>query len=441
MAANRLPTPPRPALRWATAALLLTATAAGAVAWLAGLGPHGADDAGTPPALAGAPAAASDAARGAYLALAGNCAGCHTDTARGGAAWAGGLAIATPFGTVYTSNLTPDAETGLGRWTADDFWRALHHGRSRDGRFLLPAFPFTQYTRVTRSDADALWAHLRSLPAVRQPNRPHELRFPYDSQAAMAVWRALSFRPQVQQAVATQSAAWNRGAYLVEGLGHCATCHASRNALGATRDAAALGGGPIPMQGWYAPSLAARNEAGVADWDTAEVVALLRTGRSPHGAVLGPMAEVVTRSTQHLHTDDLRAMADYLKSLPQHPVEPALTTAETEAAAPAVLQRGQAVYTDRCADCHGPQGEGASPAYPALAGNRAVTLNTPTNLIRVVLGGGFAPDTVGQPRPYGMPPFGQDLSDEDIAAVLTHIRQSWGQRAPPVPPLAVQRLR
>jgi mono/diheme cytochrome c family protein len=296
---------------------------------------------------------------------------------------------------------------------------------------------------VTRSDADALWAHLQSLPAVHQANRPHELRFPYDSQVAMAVWRALSFRPQVQRADPAHSAEWNRGAYLVEGLGHCATCHASRNALGATRDAAALGGGPIPMQGWYAPSLAAREEAGVADWDFADVVALLQTGRSPQGAgaVLGPMAEVVTRSTQHLHADDLRAMAEYLKSLPQQATVPTQAQTPVEAAAPAVLQRGQAVYADRCAGCHGKQGEGARPAYPALAGNRAVTLSTPTNLIRVVLGGGFPPDTVGQPRPYGMPPFGQDLSDEDIAAVLTHIRQSWGQQAPAVPPLAVQRLR
>ncbi len=447
MATNNVPSKPRRAWRAAAALLALTAVAAATVAWLAGLGPHTQDGSDTaaaqPPGAATGETAgttadktASDAAaRGAYLALAGNCAACHT--ARGGAPWAGGLAIATPFGTVYSSNLTPDAQTGLGRWTADDFWRALHHGRSRDGRFLLPAFPYPQYTRVTRSDADALWAHLRSLPAVGQANRPHELRFPYDSQAAMAVWRALFFRPQVQQADPAHSAAWNRGAYLVEGLGHCATCHASRNLLGATQDAAALGGGPIPMQGWYAPSLASPAEAGVADWDTAAVVALLQTGRTPQGAVLGPMAEVVTRSTQHLHPDDLRAMADYLKSLPQQTRKPAAA----EAPPAAVMARGLAVYKDRCADCHGAQGEGASPAYPALAGNRAVTLTVPTNLIRVVLGGGFAPDTAGQPRPYGMPPFGHELNDEDVAAVLTHIRHSWGNQAGAVAPQAVQGLR
>ena len=188
MATNNVPSKPRRAWRAAAALLALTAVAAATVAWLAGLGPHTQDGSDTaaaqPPGAATGETAgttadktASDAAaRGAYLALAGNCAACHT--ARGGAPWAGGLAIATPFGTVYSSNLTPDAQTGLGRWTADDFWRALHHGRSRDGRFLLPAFPYPQYTRVTRSDADALWAHLRSLPAVGQANLPHELRFP-----------------------------------------------------------------------------------------------------------------------------------------------------------------------------------------------------------------------------------------------------------------------
>ena len=169
--------------------------------------------------------------RGAYLARAGNCAACHTE--RGGAAYAGARAIATPFGTVYSSNLTPDATDGIGTWSAGDFWRALHNGRSRNGRLLVPAFPYPNYAQVTREDSDALYAFLRTLPAVRQPNRRHELRFPYDGQIALAVWRALFFRPEVFEAQPGKTAEWNRGAYLVRGLGHCSACHSTRNALGA----------------------------------------------------------------------------------------------------------------------------------------------------------------------------------------------------------------
>ena len=164
--------------------------------------------------------------------------------------------IATPFGTVYTSNLTPDAQTGLGQWTPDAFWRAMHHGRSADGRLLYPAFPYTSYTQVSRADSDALFAYLRSIPAVVQANRPHALAFPYSSQAALAVWRALFFRAGEFTPEPQQSAQWNRGAYLVRGLGHCAACHAERNFLGASSSAQALQGGVIPMQRWYAPSLA-----------------------------------------------------------------------------------------------------------------------------------------------------------------------------------------
>ncbi|HEY1226756.1 MAG TPA: cytochrome c, partial [Ramlibacter sp.] len=187
--------------------------------------------------------------RGAYLVRVGNCMACHTD--RGGAAWAGGRAIETPFGTVYATNLTPDPKHGLGQWTAADFWRALHHGRSRDGRLLYPAFPYPNYTEVTREDADAMFAYLRTVPAVPRANTPHRLRWPYSTQAALAVWRTLYFRAGVYEPEGTQSAEWNRGAYLVRGLGHCAACHSARNALGASSDMMDLSGGLIPMQNWY----------------------------------------------------------------------------------------------------------------------------------------------------------------------------------------------
>ncbi|WP_414654570.1 c-type cytochrome [Ideonella sp.] len=374
--------------------------------------------------------------RGAYLARAGNCATCHTT--RGGAEYAGGRGIETPFGIVFAGNLTPDAETGIGRWSAADFWRAMHNGRSKDGRLLVPAFPYPSYTQVSREDADALHAYLRTLPPVRQANRPHELRFPYGTQAALAVWRAMFFEPGSYQPQPQQSAEWNRGAYLVKGLGHCVACHSPRNAFGAITDALEFRGGLIPMQNWYAPSLASPQEAGVADWPTQEVAALLKTGVSPRASVIGPMADVVFRSTQYLTDADLQAMAVFLKGLPQHQGPQRRADAPID---PAALRHGAKLYDKHCASCHGDQGEGARGAYPALAGNRMVTLNDPTNLVRMVVGGGFPPTTAGNPAPYGMPPFGPTLANEDIAAVLSHIRNAWGHHAPAVSALEVMRAR
>ena len=376
--------------------------------------------------------------RGAYLARAGNCLGCHTD--RGGAPGAGGRAIDTPFGTVHAGNLTPDARTGLGAWSADDFWRALHHGRSRDGRMLYPVFPYNHYTLVTREDSDAMFAYLQSLAPVDRANTPHALRWPYNTQLALAVWRALYFRPGNQAPDTTRDAAWNRGAYLVRGLGHCGACHSTRNALGAS-DLLDLSGGIIPMQAWYAPSLAASDEAGVARWRREQVVQLLRTGRTEGASTLGPMAEVVLHSTQHLSESDLQAMAVFLQALP-HAGQPARPAPAAETVVPASLaQRGAFVYEEHCAQCHGARGQGITGAYPALAGNRAVTMPVTANLVQVVVHGAFPPSTAGNPRPFGMPPFALTLSDADVAAVLTHIRTSWGNRAGTVSELDVARQR
>ena len=365
--------------------------------------------------------------RGAYLARAGNCQGCHTP--RGAAPYSGGRGIPTPFGTVYSSNLTPDAQTGIGAWTPAEFRRALHNGRSRDGRLLYPAFPYDNYTLISAEDADALFAFLRSLPAVAQANRPHALRFPYDTQLALAVWRTLYFRPGRFEAQAAQPAEWNRGAYLVQGLGHCSACHASRNALGATHDPGALAGGLIPLQNWVAPGLAGEPAQAVA--------ALLQRGVSDSAALLGPMAEVVLHSTQHLKQSDLAAMALFLQSLPQADAPRSRADPPT----PAQLKRGADLYETRCASCHGDQGQGRSRAYVPLAGNRAVQRDPPANLVQVVLGGAFPASTAGNPRPFGMPPFATELSDEDVAAVLSYIRNAWGNQAAAVQPLDVQRWR
>lgn len=391
----------------------------------------------TPIAAGAAPVAphAEQVERGAYLARVGNCAACHTS--RGGPPYAGGRGIATPFGTVYASNLTPDARHGIGSWSPDHFWRALHNGRSKDGRLLYPAFPYPNYTIVTRPDADALFAYLRSLVPVAQPNRAHALRFPYDSQPALAVWRALFFTPAAFEPDASKSAEWNRGAYLVRGLGHCNACHGGRNVLGATEEGE-LGGGLIPMQNWYAPSLASPREAGVADWPIDEVVRLMKSGVSARASVMGPMAGVVYSSTQHLAESDLRAMAVFLRGLPQVDGESAREAARLD---PGTLERGARIYREHCRDCHGESGEGAGGAYPALAGNRAVTLDSPANVVRVIVSGGFPPSTAGNPRPYGMPPFVHVLQDAEIAAVATYVRNAWGNAAGGVRPSDVARFR
>lgn len=383
------------------------------------------------------PPSGEQVARGAYLARVGNCMLCHTD--RGGAAYAGGRAIETPFGTVYSSNLTPDAGTGIGRWSVTHFRRALHEGRSRDGRLLYPAFPYTHTTRVTDADADALYDYLRSLPPVNRPNRAHRLRWPYGTQAALAVWRALYFKPEQHVEDPNRTREWNRGAYLVRGLAHCGACHTARDALGGSRDLLDLSGGLIPMRNWYAPSLASPSEASVADWPLPEIEQLLATGVSPRGTVLGPMAEVVLHSTQYLEPTDIRAMAVFLKSLPPTPTD--TDPREVPRPGSATLDRGGRLYGEHCAACHGDQGQGVRGAYPPLAGNRAVTLPVTANLVQVVLHGGFAPATQGNPRPFGMPPFATVLPDADVAAVLTYIRASWGNRAAPLSELDVTQQR
>ena len=376
-------------------------------------------------------------ARGEYLARVGNCMACHTT--QGGAPFAGGRGIETPFGVVHSANLTPDKSHGIGSWTSAEFWRAMHHGRSKDGRLLYPAFPYPNYTRVTRQDSDAIFAYLQSVPAAAQANREHALRFPYNTQAALGVWRALFFAPGAFQPEPTQTAEYSRGAYLVNGLGHCTACHTPRNALGATTDAKAFTGGLIPVQNWYAPALNAVKEAGVKEWRTEDVVALLKTGVAPHGSVLGPMAEVVFRSTQYLTDADAHAMAIYLQALPQQPG--AAAPATLPAPSVSAMSRGGKVYEQQCAQCHGDKGLGEAGAFPALAGNRAVVLADPTNLLRVVLQGGYLPATAGNPRPHGMPPFQQLLTDEEVAAVATFVRNSWGNQAAGVGTIEAYRAR
>jgi mono/diheme cytochrome c family protein len=373
-----------------------------------------------------APAVApTSVSRGEYLARIGDCIACHT--VRGGRPFAGGLALKTPFGTLYTPNITPDREHGIGRWSADDFWRAMHDGRSKDGSLLYPAFPYPSYTRVTRSDSDAIFEYLAGVAPAAVKNRPHEMKFPYSQRKLMLAWRALYFQPGELAPQPGESAQWNRGAYLVEGLGHCSACHTARNMLGATVKDRELAGSLIPSQDWYAPSLTSDRESGLGRWDAADIAALLRTGVSPRGAVFGPMAQVVHDGLQYLTDDDAAAMAVYLKSLAVSEGGASASPATPlEGQARASYDAGAELYDTHCKSCHRADGSGIPPAYPPLAGNASVTMESAVNPIRIVLFGGFPPATQGNPRPFGMPPFAYRLSDREVADVVTYMRRAWG---------------
>ncbi|HEX6843164.1 MAG TPA: c-type cytochrome [Stellaceae bacterium] len=377
--------------------------------------------------------------RGEYLARAGDCIACHTDP--GGKLFAGGRPMPTPFGTLYSTNITPDAATGIGKWSADQFYALMHTGRSPDGGLIYPAMPFGAYTKVTREDSDAIFAYLRSVPPVHAADRPHDLRFPYNNRELILGWRTLFFNEGTFKPDPSKSAEWNRGAYLVQGLGHCSMCHTPINALGGSSPSKAFEGGLIPMQNWYAPSLTSNREAGLGEWSLEEIDNLLRTGISPRGAVYGPMAEVVFNSLQYLSDADVRAMSVYLKSLGQGNPPDAAGSPLPSAESSLLMRLGQTVYSARCASCHGSDGRGMPPHYPPLAGNPSIQMESAVNPIRMVLNGGFPPGTEGNKTPYGMPPFAQSLSDDDVAAVVTYIRRSWGNRGEAVSARQANQLR
>jgi mono/diheme cytochrome c family protein len=408
--------------------VLLVLAAAVFVAMRPGILPHGA----APPN-----ATTQVINRGEYLARAGDCVACHT--APGGKQFAGGRAMATPFGNLYVPNITADEETGIGKYTPDEFYRMMHTGISRDGSLMYPAMPFASYTKVTREDCDAIYAYLMSVPPVKQENRKHELRFPYNKRELLIGWRALYFREGEYEPDPKQSAQWNRGAYLVEGLGHCAMCHTAINALGGSRESDALEGGMIPNQNWYAPSLTSNREAGLGEWSIKEITDLLQVGISNRGTVYGPMAEVVYNSLQYLSDEDVAAMAVYLKALPQR--DTTVIPSSARLVAPSVMELGRTTYEKQCAVCHGAEGKGNAPVYPPLANNQSITMPSPVNSIRMVLNGGYPPGTKKNPRPHGMPPFAHILNDDEVAAVVTYIRVAWGNSGTPVTPAQANELR
>jgi mono/diheme cytochrome c family protein len=370
--------------------------------------------------------------RGRYLAIVGDCAACHT--ALGGKPYAGGRAIETPFGAIIASNLTPDRETGIGTWSDDDFVSAVQRGRSRGGVRLYPAMPYPYYTKMTRDDVLAIRAYLNALDPVHNEVAANRLPFPFNIRASMIVWNALFFTPGPFKPVAGKPEEWNAGAYLVEGAAHCGACHTAKNLLGGDKTSHALEGGVL--QGWYSPNLTGDKRAGLGGWSPDEVVAYLKSGHNQSAAATGPMSEVITDSTSHMKDDDLRAIATYLKDQPAASGESGRVTVDD-----ATMRAGEAIYVDNCSACHAASGEGVPHLFPALKGSASTQSADPTSLIRVVLQGAQSAATDTAPTGPAMPALDWKLSDGQVAAVLTYVRNNWGNAAPVVSAGDVQRAR
>ncbi len=356
--------------------------------------------------------------RGEYLARVGDCIACHT--APGGKPFAGGLVMETPFGSITTPNITPDKKTGIGEWTDEQFYRAMHEGIDDKGTYLYPVFPFPWYTKVTRDDDLAIKAYLFSLPPENAPRKPYHMAFPFNIREGLLAWRTAFFKPDTFKPDPAKSAELNHGAYLVEGLGHCGECHNHNNILGASDWSGRLSGGEI--QGWYAPNITSDGKEGVGHWSEEDIVTFLHTGAAAgKGVALGPMMETINDSLSHLSDADLHAMAVYLKSFTGQETYKPLDAAQTQTVASVAAP----TYLSFCASCHGVQGRGVQGMIPALAGNGAVTTQGPQDMIRVVLGGleaahGLAP----------MPALGTAMSDQQVADAINYARTAWGNAAP-----------
>jgi mono/diheme cytochrome c family protein len=387
-------------------------------------------------AFAGAPARAEPSeatiARGKTLANAADCAGCHTaDPAK---PFAGGKRIDTPFGGIYSPNLTPDRETGLGAWSDDDFYRALHEGIARDGSRYYPAFPYPNFTKMTRDDVLAIRAYLATLTPVHNTRPPPQLRWPLNYRVVMRGWNLLFFRPGTFQPNPQASEASNRGAYLVEGPAHCGSCHTPKNIFGADKGGESYGGGRV--QGWFAPRLDSAARSGLKSWSVDDIVEYLQSGRNGRSHADGLMAEVVVNSTSHMSDDDARAIATYLKDLPAGAAEPAVNPP-----AQADMAAGAAVYAHACIACHEADGSGAPRIYPPLPGNASVQSADPLSTLRIIIDGAQTVTTPRAPNTGSMPAYGGKLSDQEIADVATYIRDSWGNAAPAVTPAQVAKAR
>jgi mono/diheme cytochrome c family protein len=371
-------------------------------------------------------------ARGKALAEAADCASCHTaDPAK---PFAGGKRIGTPFGGIYSPNLTPDRDTGIGAWSDDDFYRALHYGVAPDGARYYPAFPYTNFSRITRDDVLAIRAYLATLAPFHNTRPPAELHWPLNYRVLMRGWDWLFFRPHTFAPNPDKSAEWNRGAYLIRGAAHCGACHTPKNLFGANKRGRAYSGSRV--QGWFAPRLDGAERSGLKSWSVDDIVEYLQSGRNGRSHADGLMAEVVVNSTSKMSDADVRAIAVYLKDLPARSPEPVVAPPP-----PTQMADGQKVYRATCVACHEIDGSGSPRIYPPLPGNAGLQSVDASSTLRIILDGAETVTTPRAPNTGSMPSYGEKLSDQEIADVATYIRNSWGNAAPAVTAAEVAKAR
>lgn len=381
--------------------------------------------------------------RSEYVARLADCVACHT-TERG-KPFAGGLAMGTPLGAIYTTNITPDKQTGIGNYSLADFDNAVRRGVRADGARLYPAMPHPSYAKMTDDDIRALYDYfMNHVQPVSQSNRPADIAWPLNMRWPLAFWNAAFTEPGTYQAKMAGDDLWNRGAYLVQGPGHCGSCHTPRGvaiqevALD-ERDPRYLSG--ALLDGWYAPSLRNDHNTGLGRWTEEDIVAYLKQGRNQHGVVFGSMMEAFNNSTQYMSDTDLKGIARYLKSLPGNRMRDGEPWQYQPVAAAAPRSAGQAIYASQCATCHGADGRGRAEWIAPLAGANSLLAPDPASAINITLNGAGRVVADGVTDAYRMPSLRSKLSDQQIAEVLTYVRATWGNRAAPVTEQAVKALR
>lgn len=387
--------------------------------------------------------------RGEHVARLADCVACHS-TARG-APFSGGLAMGSPLGTIFTTNITPDRETGIGAYSLADFDRAVRLGVARDGHRLYPAMPFPSYAKLSDEDVRALYAFFsKGVQPTRQENRQNGIAWPLNMRWPLAFWSLVFAESGAYRPAAGRDELWNRGAYLVQGPGHCGSCHTPRGlafqevALDERSERFLAG---ALLDGWYAPSLRNDHNTGLGRWSEDDIVAYLKSGRNRHGVVFGSMMDAFNNSTQFMADQDLRAIARYLKTLPGDrardgaPWQYDSTTTQLLSSGTPPNVPGAATYLARCAACHGRDGLGRGEWMPPLAGASSLLSPESASAINITLNGGGRVVAAGVPDAYRMPALRSQLSDGDIADVLTFVRSAWGNKASAVTADQVRALR
>jgi mono/diheme cytochrome c family protein len=377
--------------------------------------------------------------KGAYIARLGDCTSCHTEP--GGKPFAGGFKVNSPFGIIYGTNITPDPEYGIGDYSLEDFTRAVRQGIRKDGKYMYPAMPYPSFAKMTDEDVKALYDYfMHEVLPVHEKSPETRLPFPFNQRWGIGLWNFAFTKNERYRPQPERDAKWNRGAYLVQSLGHCGACHTPRGLTyeqkGNASSSTFLSGGVL--DNWYAANLSANNASGLGRWSEKDIADFLATGHGAGTVAFGSMKEVVENSSQHMTPEDRAAIAHYLKSLESSGER---ASYNPDVKADSFEHPGAGLYANFCANCHQLGGTGKLPRIPKLAGNSIVLSPDATSIIRIVLEGSISPQTKDGPKPAKMPGFAKRFTDQEIADVVTFIRQSWGNNAPPATKRDVRKLR